>query len=410
MLTNNKHIFFIAFLLTLSFIMRLCFNLIFVGIESLPGRSSIDAPDENKYHNMAISIINGQGFRGKAYNPPGYPLFLSLIYNIFGLNTFAVRIVQSLLSSIMVIFIFYIAQIAYDKNTAILAGLISMIYPFFVYWTGALLTETLFIFLYVISIFFIYRFLLTKSQLWNIVGSFSLGLTTLVRPVVLSLPLFILIFYLLNNKSLKSCLLNIFIFCLIYFSVLAPWTIRNYLIFDRFIPVTTSSGINLLAGMNKQVLNDINMSGKLTRGALDEYNEYLVNLDENQRDIEATKLAIGYYKKLFKENPLFIIKVMWKKWKAFWNIFPSNRGQLAKVMSLLSYGLLLPFFILGCILSIFRKNTLLIIFVILNSVIICLVYYANIRYRFPMEPFFIIVASFGILFIKEKLINKIPNV
>ena len=176
-------------------------------------------------------------------------------------------------------------------------------------------------------------------------------------------------------------------------------------IFNRIIPVSTSSGINLLAGMNKKILANINMVGRLTRSGLDEYNDYLINLNENNRDKEATKIALSYYKHLVRENPQFILKVIWIKWKAFWNIIPRNRGMVAQVASVLSFGILLPFFVLGIIISIRNKKTYLLFFSIANTLIICMIYYANIRYRFPIEPFFIIIASSGILFTYNKLVR-----
>ena len=64
-------------------------------------------------------------------------------------------------------------------------------------------------------------------------------------PIVLLLLLFLVLWILIQARSKLT---NVVAFVLVTIVLIAPWTYRNYLVFDKFIPFATSSGYNLLAG------------------------------------------------------------------------------------------------------------------------------------------------------------------
>ena len=66
--------------------------------------------DSNTYHNVAVNIAQGKGIsaQGKPsfYRLPGYSIFLSIFYKIFGVDTKNVLWIQIFLASFIPIFIF----------------------------------------------------------------------------------------------------------------------------------------------------------------------------------------------------------------------------------------------------------------------------------------------------------------
>lgn len=396
-LKNRERLLFLA-LFVLSLAIRLAFNAYYVGFDTPPGKSVLLASDETKYHSLALSLLEGHGFNRTAYMPPGVPFFMACVYRICGVSFAAVRIVQCILSSFMVLMIAGIASTVFGRKAGVASGCIASVYPFFVFWTGAMITETLFLFLCIASVFCLMHYLQKERMLWNCASGILLGLATLTRPVTLSIPFFVVCTYVIWFRNLKKTVVGSVVFCALFLAVLLPWTVRNYCIFDRVVPVASISGVSMLAGVNSLVIEDPSRVGDIIYHALPEIQELRKKgYDEARFDNEAGKIARNYYRDLLCNNLPVLFRLEWEKCKRFWRIVPENRGRLAQVVSVGSYGLLLPFFIIGMCASLRNKKSYILLFSILNTFLIGLVYYANIRYRVLMEPFYVMYAAYGLV-------------
>ena len=58
-----------------------------------------------------------------------------------------------------------------------------------------------------------------------------------------------LIGYLTKDK-LRQSLRYLSLSAIVAIAILAPWTIRNYIVFDRFVPISTNGGFNFWRGNN----------------------------------------------------------------------------------------------------------------------------------------------------------------
>jgi hypothetical protein len=120
--------------------------------------------DSNTYHLIAEQISKGNGICTEPGNPdfyrlPGYPLFLSLFYKIdfFRNQTnptspLNVLWLQIILAALIPILIFLLSYILFPQNilAAKAASLYSCIHLGFVLYSGFFMSETLFIFLFLI--------------------------------------------------------------------------------------------------------------------------------------------------------------------------------------------------------------------------------------------------------------------
>jgi hypothetical protein len=379
-----------------SLIIRLAFNVYCVGLQTAPGTSVLRASDEGKYHDRAVALARGEGFGNSAHTPPGLPIMLSGIYKVFGENIAFARLIQTLLSSLMVIFLFFIARFVFGERAGFVAASIASIYPFFVFWTGAVITETLFVFLCVAGVLSVLCYLRKDKGAWNVLGGLIFGYAALTRPVVLTMPVFIFLSYLLYFRNIKKAVMSILVFVVLFAAVILPWTIRNYIVFKKIVPIATISGVSLLNGMNSIILNDPSEVGEIVYKDLPEYLN-LAQADEVTTDRQAGKIARAYYRAVIDQDPRLLLRIEWEKFKDFWAVSPKYRGTGAKIISLMSFGVLLPFFIVGLCTSMNNKAAYLLFFFIFNIFCIGMIYYANIRYRFPMEPFYIVYASYGIV-------------
>ena len=110
-------------------------------------------PDQHDYLSLARSVLHGDGFvfrdprfpdELKAFRTPGYPIFLALS----GASARAARVAQAVIDTSTILAIYCIAKrLTVSRNAqavALIAAMIVAVNPFLVYFSGLLLTETLF--------------------------------------------------------------------------------------------------------------------------------------------------------------------------------------------------------------------------------------------------------------------------
>ena len=378
---NIKKILFI--ILSAGFVLRLIF------IFTLKNKFYFD--DEYEYFKMVQNFLEGKGLiiaeNLKAFRPPLYPLFLSLLYS-FGLNFSGIRIIQAIISTITIYFIYRIGKTVFSEKIGIFSAGISSIYPFFIFYTGFLLTETLFIFLVVLSIFYLVRIVDEDNSYFPFIGGIFLGLAGLCRPTMeLFMP--ISIFLILSfRRSLKERIKKILILAISFIFVLSPWIIRNYKIFHKFIPGTTMGGWVFWEGNNPYSEG----------GPCRYFPKNILKIDEIKRD----RLLYQKTIQVIKENPKRFLWLLKNKFLRFWNVVP-NAAEfstfLYRIISVLSFGILLPFFCIGFLISLKNKKANFMHFLIIFFTIFHMVFLSSIRYRVPIEPFYIIFAVYGFFYI-----------
>jgi len=76
-----------------------------------------------------------------------------------------------------------------------------------------------------------------------------LGLTVLARPVMQFYPLAVLpLLWWTLDRPWHHVLVHFAVFCSVFAIILLPWVVRNYLIFDAFIPGSSHSGDSFYQG------------------------------------------------------------------------------------------------------------------------------------------------------------------
>ena len=198
--------------------------------------------DSEGYNALALNLVSGKGFSLDGLTPhasdvPGYPLFLTAIYKIFGHNYDAVRIIQVLLLAGIGVLIYLIGRryLGFGSYLAALPAILVVIWPYFVLYTTLILTEITYVFFLIVAVISLLEFHRSFSKKSATAAGISLAAASLIRPVVFFLPVWLIFFYLLfkrNKGIIKKQLLLIIIFVL----AMSPWTIRNFIHFHEFIP------------------------------------------------------------------------------------------------------------------------------------------------------------------------------
>ena len=117
--------------------------------------------------NVSIEYFFGQG--GQGVSDLGYPVYLTVLYKIFGSSIILTRLIKSFLSAYMCILIYRICSRTFDESTARMASIMAALMPNLIIYCGLHLKETEMIFLEVV---FLERldFLLRcrKVSFWNV--------------------------------------------------------------------------------------------------------------------------------------------------------------------------------------------------------------------------------------------------
>ena len=253
--------------------------------------------DALNYHTTAINLIEKSYFGylsdvPNAYITPLYPLFLALIYKIFGsYSIFNVQIIQSLLFIASGILTYFIIKMVVESSMraersnpatfkinifAIFGACVFLSYPPFISAAIQLLTETLYVFFFLLYLFFVIKYLVgddgnrpdgrTKARPYiNITAGALFAIAALIRPTLfplLFLPYLIALlqqmyekkrFAKANQQQLFIINYSLLIKDFLWYSlaitlIMLPWWLRNIIVLGEFIPLATQGGNPLLHG------------------------------------------------------------------------------------------------------------------------------------------------------------------
>jgi 4-amino-4-deoxy-L-arabinose transferase-like glycosyltransferase len=235
--------------LVLAFVLRLGF--IFFGPDSA------SRPGDPRYYRTATNLLAGHGYSWDERPPyrqhmssvPVYTLFVVAVYALAGYRPNAVRVAQAaldVLTSVLVAFLsFSLAPARFKKMAALSALVIYGWLSWFTFiWTTCIFAETLAIFLTTLTLAVCALALQKSEKRWWALGGFTCGLAILTRPdsvLLLGAVLLFLVGYAIVKRVWRP-VVNIAILSMAVALTLAPWTIRNYLVFGVVEPMASEYG------------------------------------------------------------------------------------------------------------------------------------------------------------------------
>lgn len=204
-------------------------------------------PDERQYTTIAKSIVadlifSFDGVSPTAFRPPGYPLFMAAILSAGG-ETFHLRFANFVALAASIWLMHLLLKEHRFRISAAIVPLMFFGYPVLFYTAGTLYPQTLGGTLLVCTLYF-----LSRNTSISILGAgFSYGTLILtISLFALTLPIIALWPILLKRERRSVVLVSLFI--VVTVSLVGAWTYRNYRVFERLVPISTNSGLNLLLG------------------------------------------------------------------------------------------------------------------------------------------------------------------
>lgn len=209
--------------------------------------------DGGDYANEALNILNGHGF-SRSWEPPYlpdairtplYPLFLAIVYGVFG--TWAVvPVIEAFLSSALPVLFVRMAKLFVRDTRILLAGALFLsVEPHLVFNTIFFGSEGVSILLLMWGLFELLKMAYDKrppvrpnghsgGREASLRAGFALGLATLARPITTYLPIFLLPLVLYQGwftRASRTTLKLFGLFVLVFFITISPWLLRNYTVF-----------------------------------------------------------------------------------------------------------------------------------------------------------------------------------
>jgi len=395
----------------------------------------IGLDDMFQYDMLARSIVAGNGYRWYAqqdlpliqpyipldltsvnydprgvltsFRPPLYPVFLALIYFVFGVGAkrfFIARLAQTVLAASLAPLTYALARRFFpDGSTdrspcrrpraSVIVAWVIALYPMLVIYPLSLATENLFFVLVLSSMLVLLKASEKLTWQWFVLGGILLGLTALTRSVSLGFAgLAVLwVWFVLHQRKMA-----VVVFATVALVTL-PWMVRNTLLHHKLTGIESALGYDLYVGYHPAGSGTFQYPQSL---------DLLPMLDDGQRDAIGRGKAVEFVQADPARFPYLVVRRMGYFFgleRRALTYFYSNDffGHLPISLLLLIAAILcLPFVLVstfgafGLALARWRKETLLLTLFLIGYITPHLFIIAEDRFHLATVPFLAILAAY----------------
>lgn len=353
---------------------------------------------------VAISLLKGQGF-SSPFNPndytgptawlgPVYPYLLASIYRQFGshgnMSPKIIFSLQAILSALTIIPMLGIAKYTVGKRAGLVASWTWAIFPWFSKWSVTWVWETSLSALLLCLIVW-YALYLSKQlhspkhyAYFGLLAGFAILASASLASVVFVAMLFVCYSPERTNQAWLAALV-----CLV---VLSPWAIRNYVVFRQVIFTRANFWAEFYQG-NYHRSDGLGTRFKHPTGSFKEYAAYK-QLGEVGYDESRKRIALQFV----RDNPREFASITLNRISYFWmgDTMDTQRGLIAWYWMPAMYRVLSLLLLPALLLLVWRRVygwQVLVGVLLLYPLPYCLAV-ADVRYRHPIEPLMLLLASY----------------
>jgi 4-amino-4-deoxy-L-arabinose transferase-like glycosyltransferase len=259
---------FLLLLVTLAFVLRFGAVIALRGLEA--GPSTRHGADGIEFDALARSMAAGTGYAippGKptSFRAPGLPLFLAAIYATAGVNYPMAKISFCVLGSVGCLLTYLLARELVSDSLARAAGVLSAVYFPNIHSATVFASENLFVPMQALGLWLYILHIkdLPRGKRWALAAAGAvLGFSALVRPFALVLlPMMAAILATCSLRRWRAVVRDTAIFAATFLATVAPWTVRNYAVHERFVLVATNGGSTFYGGNNTLVSSEFRRLG-----------------------------------------------------------------------------------------------------------------------------------------------------
>ncbi|MCS7173057.1 MAG: glycosyltransferase family 39 protein [Armatimonadetes bacterium] len=364
--------------------------------------SAEPASDSRIHMTLVHNLLAGRGYtldgEPTATTPPLYILFLTALYGILRAPVW-IRVVQIALGAAGCVVLYAVGRRLFDLPTALLGAVLLAVHPAAAYLAGLHLTENLFFPLLLLALLQAYR-LADYPSAWGAMGLGGLvGLGALTRAVFLGFLPFLLLWcalrwgvhtqrsYSLAGLVVTGCMLT-----------LLPWTVRNAVVLQAFVPVQSNGAMVFWAGNNPHADGGLVWPTRRTwTGSWPPDDGHY-----GWRDLGVVEEARIYFREAFRwirEHPGDYLRLLGRKLARLYGFSrAADEGGLSVPLGIAVFQVLLyPAAAVGWLLAWARRKPVgLLGWLVVFTNLVALVFSGASRYALPMVPSLVLFAAFAL--------------
>jgi len=374
---------------------------LWAALQLLPQKAGSFFYKNNEPARIAWALVTGHGFSSPwpntpllptAQQPPGYPLLVAGIFKIFGAYTISALWAGLLLNAVFAALTAVVILQLGRRNFGTLVGVLaSWVWACWLYeaavsirlWENALSALLLSVSLLLLPT------VAESSQFsrWLLFGLLG-GAAALVNTSLLILFPFFWTWLWFTSRT-QTLVRSRLVLCSLAVCILLilPWTIRNYEVFHRLIPLRDNFGLEFWLGNHEGAPNGLQKDFPLLDPS--EYNRL------GEIKFMEAKEQIGF--QFAHQHPGYFLKLCLMRIHLFWTEPPASPWWLISALAWI-----------GGILALRSKGLAAVPFIAV-LLIFPIVYYVTHSfptYRFPMEPLMLILATYTVVSLTQTTFQK----
>lgn len=212
------------------------------------------------YDSRAVSIQRGEGLLGPyGIDPsntatlsqaPGYSIFLSAVYSVFGRDFFRVQLVQNAINSFSPVLIFLIAGSLVSWRVGIASGLLAALSHHLGHISNFILPDEMNALPVLAAMYLVVLARRRGDSYWLYAAAgLAIGLASWLRAQTMLLAVFAGLMLVIISLNRIAAAKRGIMMATASLLLIAPITIRNYVVYGEFVPIQLGTGLNLWEGI-----------------------------------------------------------------------------------------------------------------------------------------------------------------
>jgi 4-amino-4-deoxy-L-arabinose transferase-like glycosyltransferase len=323
--------------------------------------------DAHAYYALSKSLYTEGSYGEPTFRDPndwspGAPLlYAASFYATAGAREGTARIVELLLGLAAILAVYLLARRIACPPAGLMAAFAVAAYPPFIHSTGALYSEPPAIFTLPAAVLaFLWASGSSSRARWLVPG-FLFGLTALIRPEYLVVGVAfaaLALIRIVRESGWRPGFAGVALFALAFLLPIVPWTVRNIVVLDRVVPLSTGGGKALYVGTFlpadgeydrvKALLVERYLNRELPphSAALERVNptplfdRVAARYPDLPRDSALGRIGKQNFSRFFGEDPVgyaaMTARKVWRMWSAgVGEAFESSAGRVVQVLVVL---------------------------------------------------------------------------
>ncbi|WP_042350891.1 ArnT family glycosyltransferase [Bacillus massiliigorillae] len=342
---------------------------------------------------------------------PGEPFMLAVIFKIFGLEygIWAARVVHIVIGCMTIVVAMKLAAHWVGERWSWIVGILAAVFPPFIQVDNLLLTEGPYTLATLMLIYGTIKLAEKQNNRWFFFVMITYFVALYFRVNIALYPLVLFLYLLIKKYPWKVFKRQIIISIVALLVVMGPWWIRNYMVFDKFIPMTGGSGDPLLLGtfQGEGYPGGSYQTSVAEAESRSEETDILGRMHE--RKVEAQERM----KEWWETNPqsmlksyLYLKPIEYMKGIFYWKpVFDIPLDTVVKCYQVILITGIAGWLSVGLIKK-YRAEMILIMGYVFINVALNSYYFAYPRYNYPLVILWMIGAVFLIYWLKKLLLSR----